>query len=108
MPSKIYVFEDEICKKVITQEEYNTNKVGKEYTSGIDKFPDEYLKEKGIKNDSDEAEWISKNRCKNVGKKQLKDKSFELECDHITIKSVQSKSNETYYLLLKEEGSNHV
>lgn len=101
-------YKRQIIEKIISEEEFKENKIGQEYARGIIKFPEVFLKVKGIKNDNDEAEWISKNCCKNIGRKQLKTQSFELEGHYITIRSVQSKSNETYYLLVEKEGSEHV
>ena len=97
-----------IVEKIISEEIFEKERIGKEYAKGIIKFPEEFLEDKGIENDSDEADWISKNCCGNVGSKQLKNQSFEFEGHSITIRSVQSKSNETYYLLVDKEGSEHV
>ena len=94
---------EKLRDRIISEQQFEENAVKQEYKNGIKKFEMSFLRTYGIKNDSEEAEWLSKNFCRNVGAKKLKDMTIKFDSICVTIISVQSKrDNATYYLLVKK------
>ena len=94
-----------IIDKIITEKEYQENKVTNdngEYANKRDRFEPDFITQKGIKNDSKEAEWLNTNYCGRAGAKNLKGKKFTIEDDLLEVRSVEMRGNhDTYYLLVK-------
>ena len=94
-----------IIDKIITKKEYQGNKVindNVEYANKRDRFEPDFITQKGIKNDSKEAEWLNTNYCGRAGAKNLKGKKFTIEDDLLEVRSVEMRGNhDTYYLLVK-------
>ena len=94
---------EKLRDRIISEQQFEENAVKQEYKNGIKKFEMSFLRTYGIKNDSEEAEWLSRNFCRNVGAKKLKDMTIKFDSICVTIISVQSKrDNATYYLLVKK------
>ena len=97
------IIKEKIRSKIISKQQFDENSAPQSYANRIIKFESHFLTSYGIKNNSPEADWLSKNYCLNANPKKLKDMPIEFESFQCTIESVQSRSdNATYYLLVKK------
>ena len=97
------IIKEKIRSKIISKQQFDENSAPQSYANRIIKFESHFLTSYGIKNNSPEANWLSKNYCHNANPKKLKDMPIEFESFQCTIEAVQSKrDNSTYYLLVKK------